>query len=396
MQVGSGNHELVTSPSWLASSRLKLVVPAAIFVLAAILRCLVWWTGTALTTSDYDDYREHGAELFASGVISDPHIMPGYALLTQLFGEDTGVILLDIGLSSLTCVLVWWLAGRLFEDRLAAALSGIGAALHPNLILTAASGLTEPSFTFLFLGALVLFYRENYVAGSLLFVLSILIRPSFDLLAPVLIFVFVVATHGQDWKQGLRKVGIYTVCYVVLMAPWWVHNLNKYNGFVRLNLADGYVLYAGNNPNTKTGEGTAADLSASDPLLAITDPLEQNAALKRAALRFIVEQPARFFTLSGKRFIRFWHIESSSNLTVYLFVHPFTLIFAGFLVFGSLHRWRETLPLVLCIVYLASVHTALISLPRYQLPVAPIVILLGVAWLTVTLRAFVLRKRGRP
>ena len=312
--------------------------------------------------------------------------MPGYAVLTQIFGEDTGVILLDIGLSSLSCVLVWWLAQRLFEDQLAAALSGVGAALHPNLILTASSGLTEPSFTFLFLAALALFYRERYFAGCVFFVLSILIRPTFDFLAPVLVFMFVVVTHRHDWKQGLRKVGIYAVCYVVLMAPWWVHNFNKYNDFVRLNLAAGYVLYSGNNPQTTTGEGTAADLSASDPLLAISNPLVQNAAMKRAALRFIVEQPARFIEVSVMRFIRFWHIESGSNLTVYLLIHPFTLAFAGFLVFGSLQRWRETLPLVLCIVYLAGVHTALISTPRYQLPIAPLVVLLGVAWLTVTVR----------
>ncbi len=396
MQVRSGEHEPVTSPSWLGSRRLELVVPAAIFVLAAIPRCLVWWTGGALSTSDYDDYREHGSELFATGVISDPHIMPGYAVLTQIFGEDTGVILLDIGLSSLTCVLVWWLAKRLFDDRLAAALSGIGAALHPNLILTAASGLTEPSFTFFFLAALALFYREKYLAGSVLFVLSILIRPSFDFLAPVLVFVFAVITHRRDWIQGLRKVGIYAACYFVLMAPWWIHNLNKYNDFVRLNLADGYVLYLGNNPHSQTGEGMASDTSASDPLFAISDPIEQNAAMKSAATRFIVEQPARFLELSTMRFLRFWHVEPGSNLTVYLLIHPFTIAFAGFLIFGSLRRWRETTPLVLCIVYLASIHTALISAPRYQLPIAPLVIMLGVAWLTVSVRALILRRRRHP
>ena len=48
------------------------------------------------------------------------------------------------------------------NDRLAAMLSGVGAALHPNLILTAASGLTEPSFTFLFLAALILFYKQKF------------------------------------------------------------------------------------------------------------------------------------------------------------------------------------------------------------------------------------------
>jgi 4-amino-4-deoxy-L-arabinose transferase-like glycosyltransferase len=394
MEVGSRKYESVNSQSRLKSLRLNLVVPLAIFALASISRCVVWWTDKVLTTSDYDDYREHGAELFATGVISDPHLMPGYAVLTQIFGEDTGVILLDIGLSSLTCVLVWWLALRLFDDRLAAALCGAAAALHPNLVLTAASGLTEPSFTFFFLAALAFLYREKYFAGSILLVISILIRPSFDFLAPVLIFIFVVVTHRKDWKQGLRKVGIYAACYAVLMAPWWAHNFNKYDSFVRLNLADGFVFYSGNNPHTKTGEGIAADLLASDPILAIADPLKQNSAMKRAAVKFIVEQPGRFLELSAVRFLHFWHIERDSSSTIFLLIHPFTLAFMGFLIFGFRSRWRETLPLVLCIIYLTAVHTALISTPRYQLPVTPIVILLGVTWMTLTLRKSILR-RGR-
>ncbi len=385
MEDDTGRIEPANSQSWLKSIQSNTIDPSAIFAVAAIPRCFVWWNNLALSTSDYDDYREHGAELFATGVISDPHLMPGYAVLTQLFGGDTGVILLDIGLSALTSVLVWWLAGFLFNDRLAAVMSGVGAALHPNLILTAASGLTEPSFTFFFLAALALFYKQKFFAGSILLVVSILIRPSFDILAPLLILIFAVVTHRMDWKYGLRKVGIYAACYIVLMAPWWAHNINKYDSFVRLNLADGYIFYSGNNPHTQTGEGTV-DLLASDPILAIADPLKQNATMKRAAVQFIFQNPGRFLELSALRFLHFWHVERGSSPTVYLFIHPFTLAFMGFLIFGFRNRWRETLPLVLCVVYLTAVHTALISTPRYQLPIVPIVILLGVAWTVVRLR----------
>jgi 4-amino-4-deoxy-L-arabinose transferase-like glycosyltransferase len=386
MEDGSQGNGPASRQYWLKLLHSNAIDPWAIFAVAAIPRCFVWWYDLARSTSDYDDYREHGAELLATGVISDPHLMPGYAVLTQLFGGDTGVILLDIGLSALTSVLVWWLAGFLFNDRLAAVLSGVGAALHPNLILTAASGLTEPSFTFLFLAALALFYKQKFFAGSILLVVSILIRPSFDILAPLLILTFAVVTHRMNWKQSLRKVGIYAACYIVLMAPWWTHNFNKYDSFVRLNLADGYIFYSGNNPHSQTGEGIAADLLASDPILAINDPLKQNAEMKRAAVKFIVQNPERFIELSALRFLHFWHVERGSSPTVYLLIHPFTVAFIGFLIFGFRNKWRETLPLVLCIVYLTAVHTALISTPRYQLPIAPIVILLGVAWTVVRLR----------
>ena len=190
----------------------------------------------------------------------------------------------------------------------------------------------------------------------------------------------------MDWKHGLRKVGIYAACYVVLMAPWWAHNFNKYDSFVRLNLADGYVFYSGNNPHAQTGEGIAADLLPSNPILTIADPLKKNAAMKRAAVQFIVQQPSRFLELSALRFFHFWHVEKNSSPTVHLFIHPFTFAFLGFLIFGFRNNWRETIPLVLCIFYLTAVHTALISTPRYQLPIAPIVILLGSAWTVVKIR----------
>jgi len=386
IEDGSSKFTPMSYQFWLKTIESGFVIPCAIFTLAAIPRFFVWWNGFALSTTDYDDHREHGAELFTTGVISDPHLMPGYAILTQIFGSDTGVILLDIGLSALTPVLVWWLAGFLFNDRFAALFSGVGAALHPNLILTAGSGLTEPSFTFFFLAALALFYKQKFFAGSILLVISILIRPSFDILAPILILIFAIVTHRMDWKIGLRKICIYAACYIILMAPWWAHNINKYDNFVRLNLADGYVFYSGNNPHTQTGEGIV-DLLASDPILKIDDPLKQNSAMKRAAIQYIFQNPVRFFELSVLRFFRFWHVERNSSSTVYLFIHPFTLAFIGFLIFGFRKRWRETLPLVMCIVYLTAIHTALISSPRYQLPITPIVILLGVAWISVKLRS---------
>ncbi len=381
--------------SWLELRQEHWTTPAAIFALAAFARCVVWVTGSTLTTSDYDDYREHGAELFSTGIISDPHIMPGYAALTQIFGENTGVIILDIGLSSLTCILVWWLANHIFNNPLAGIVSAIGTALHPNLVLTAPSGLTEPSFTFFYLAALELLYSEKYFIGSVIFILSVLIRPSFDILAPVLIFVFATFTNKGNWMNGLCKVGIYGVCYLVLMTPWWIHNINQYDEFVRLNLADGHVLYLGNNPHALTGAGAANDISPNDPLLKIASPLNQNKAMKQAALTFILEQPKRFFELSTIRFMRFWHIEDGSNVTVYLFIHPFTCIFLGFLLFGFKGRWRETLPLVLCVAYLTIVHTILISTPRYQLPVAPVVILLGTAWLTTLMFSTISDKRSK-
>ena len=71
----------------------------------------------------------------------------------------------------------------------------------------------------------------------------------------VLIVLFVGFVHALGWRLVLKYVGIYFIIYLVIMSPWWMHQYQKYGEFVRLNLADGIVLYSGNNPLNKTGGG---------------------------------------------------------------------------------------------------------------------------------------------
>jgi hypothetical protein len=86
-----------------------------------------------------------------------------------------------------------------------------------------------------------------------LLVLGILVRPTLDLLAPLLVALFgwIEARQSTPPRVAatvLRRIAIYGLLYVLLMAPWWWHNAHKYGRFVRLNLGDGIVLRMEHNP----------------------------------------------------------------------------------------------------------------------------------------------------
>ena len=137
------------------------------------------------------------------------------------------------------------------------------------------------------------------------------------LLAPLLVLAFALLVQGGGWRFGFLRVAQYVAIYLVVMAPWWAHQYAKYDTFVRLNLGDGIVLYAGNNPANRTGGGVGfgegdgvgiTDTNPSHPAYRIKDPIARNRALKAAAISFIRENPRRFVELAGIKFVRFWRL----------------------------------------------------------------------------------------
>ena len=222
----------------------------------------------------------------------------------------------------------------------------------------------------------------------MIIVLSILIRPTFDFLAPILIFVFAIFVHRLGWARTTRNLLIYGFVYALLMAPWWMHNYSFYGQFVRLNLGDGTVWYAGNNPMNKSGGGIEGGKNPDvdfSRFRQIDEPLERNEALKKEAFEFIKDNPERFVELAGLKFIRFWRLwphtdQYQSPLIIaasLLSYGVFLLLSVVFLAKEGWARRRTILPVLLFMGYLTAVHMILIASVRYRLPVEPFIIIFG-------------------
>lgn len=342
---------------------------------------------------DAHTYVDAGRELFTTGTIVTHLAMPLYPIWVYLTGgfagSTTAPLLADILLSTATIWLLWRLTLALFDNHIAALLAAFAAAFYPHFIFFATTGLTETAYIFLTVLGFLLLYRALYFWGSVALVASILVRPSLDFLAPVLVVVFALAVHRAGWRTAALKLGQYVLIYLVLMAPWWLHNEIKYHRFVRLSLGDGIVMYLGNNPANKTGGGVCneryCDHDGKDPAWRIADPIEQNNALFRAGVAYMLGHPGHTVEMWGVKFLRFWRLWPydegyrtpliiAASLLSYA---PVLLLACLFLTRRGLAEGRLLAPVYLYFLFLTAVHLITIASVRYRLPLEPFLIVLG-------------------
>src|ERR1700686_5225524 len=134
---------------------------------------------------DAADIRRLSGATWAA-VPADTLMMPLYPTLVGFFGSGTGQLVVDVLLSTLMVWLVFELTLAVFADRAAARIAALVTALYPPFIFYAVIGLPETLFIVLLLGAFVAWYRGAFVWASVFAVLSVLTRPTLDLLAPIL------------------------------------------------------------------------------------------------------------------------------------------------------------------------------------------------------------------
>jgi len=367
-------------------TRSEYLLPLMIVLLAGVVRLAVSAVFPDQGFPDARAYFRAGAALFENGVIGNTHAMPLYAVVSYLSGG--WLPYLDILLSAATSFLIYLLALEMGLGRFSGILAATVTAVYPHFVFFSFSRLSETSFIFLVCLAFLLLYREKYFWGSVVIVLSILLRPTLDFLAPILILTFTVVVHQRGWPIILKNLLMYAAVYVALMTPWWIHNYHFYGEFVRLNLGDGTVWYAGNNPMNQSGGGIEGGANPDVDFTrfrAIDDPLERNAALKKEAFDYIQNNPGRFIELAGLKFLRFWRLwpytkdyQSPFIVAVSLLSYGvFLFLSIGFLAKQGWARRRKILPVMLFAGYLTAIHMILIASVRYRLPLEPFIIIFG-------------------
>lgn len=352
--------------------------------------------GLRQTPYDWPDslvYLDAGLSLLRHGrIVSDlatsHFVMPLYPLMLAVLGWD-GITYWQAALSACLALVAYRLAYEVFDSRAAARWAAALVALEPLGIFYANQRLTETPFTFVLLLALLALYRGRYGWGSVLLVLSILMRPTLDLLAPLLIAVAGMVNDGRlSLRRTMRRLAIYAVVYATLMAPWWWHNYERYGRFIRLNLGDGVALHVENNP---IFVAHGFDWDRLRPVLqefdGIADPVRRNALHREAAYAFIREDPLRYLVMSLHRLGRFWspvanHGEPfpfAPKLGVLVFaMTPLLLIAAALCVArAKLGQLARMLPLILVVAYLTTIHALVHAVVRYRVPLMPIVAVLA-------------------
>ncbi|NOQ29785.1 MAG: hypothetical protein GQ570_01550 [Helicobacteraceae bacterium] len=364
----------------------KITIYQILFFALAI-RLLAFTILPNIEFPDASTYVKAGSELFNLAQINVDNVMPLHPIFVHLLETSFMIKLVNILLSTASVWLVYQLTLVIFNEKLYATLAALGTAVYPYFIFYSITGLTESLYIFLLLLAFLALYKKQFVWASVVIVISILHRPTLDLLAPILIFVFSFYVHKQGFKTSFLNILKYIVIYVVLMSSWWLHQYNKYDQFVRLNLGDGIVWYSGNNPLNKSGGGVGGSSKGDDMDMSsfdhIKDPVLKNSALKQAAFEFIKNNPERFVELAGLKFIRFWRLwpyapeyEKPFYIIASLLSYGVVLLLSIIFVTKYIREnFNSTLPIWVLFLYFTAVHMVLIGSIRYRLPLEPFLII---------------------
>lgn len=376
-----------------------------IVILAFLIRLAAYFIMPGLDFPDTGTYIQAGQELFSTGQIEVHNVMPIHPIFVYLLNDILLIKLANIIFSALSVYLVYELSSVIFNNRTYSIIAALITCFYPYFIFYSITGLTESFYIFLLLSAFLSLYKKQFIVASMIIVLSILQRPTLDLLAPLLIFSFAYYVHKLNLKTSILHVLKYFVVYVILMSPWWFHQINKYDQFVRLNLGDGVVWFSGNNPDNQSGGGVIGSIKGDDMNISVfssvTDPIEKNNAMKKAAFAFIQENPQRFIELAGIKFIRFWRLwpyapEYENPLYIVISLASYGVILMLSIVFLIQYRkinFRAISPILLLILYFTAVHMVLIASIRYRLPLEPFLIIFASVVLVNIVKKLQTKKR---
>ena len=351
---------------------------------------------------------------------------PGYplflAVCQAIFGRRSlAVRLVQAGLGALSVYLIYRLTRQLATSNefappgatsslhgwsaplVAAAL----AAIHPYYLYMSALILSEAVFVPLMLAALwglaVLWAhprRSVGVTGSKGVMvalgsggaagLAILVRPSWALFVPIILVLWVIAkSHDRGALFVAARGAVYFALGLALvMSPWWVRNARVYGRFVPTALWMGASLYDGLNPRA-TG---ASDMSfLGDREIWPRDEQDQDAELKRRAVAFAREQPARVLSLALVKLGRYWspwpNAEGFRSPALILAGAVMELPLFGLMVLGAWDRRRDARAWALLagpVLYFCVLHLVFASSMRYRLPgEMPALGLAAIGWMRV-------------
>jgi 4-amino-4-deoxy-L-arabinose transferase-like glycosyltransferase len=369
-----------------------------IFAIAFLIRFLavVFLPQSAPDTGTYHNIAinllEKGA-FSLDGVTPTARFAPVYpaflAASYKLFGAAfLPVRMIQVIIDSFTCALIYHIAITVFQRERIGVISGLIAGFHPSLIGSATFVLTETLYAFL-LTVSVLFLvravksskiRAYCLAGAALGIAT-LCRPT-SMLFPL----FLLAGTVFPRRSRLRIAGaaVFALAMLVVIVPWTVRNFIVFEEFIPVAIGGGGNLWIGSYIPWD-GDFNYQDLSDKRKIEEGHSPLEADKRLWEEGIKNIKSNPAGYLRLCAKKFGRFWFgipgskevLKGKAVILKSLYAIHFVLLvlFAA----GMKKSFSELNPgitvLLLMIVYFTLTHVILFAIPRYRIPIMPLVII---------------------
>jgi 4-amino-4-deoxy-L-arabinose transferase-like glycosyltransferase len=319
-----------------------------------------------------------------------------------IFGHNYTVVrFFQVILSGLTCVILYYIAKEIFNEKIAT-ISAWLLVSYPVLIVYTGLLLTETLFTFLLAVSVLLLIRgivtakTKYFIGSGTFLgLATLTRPV-TLLFPFVILIFFIIVK----RKLILNWFAFFLIFVVVLFPWVLRNYKLFGMYNICSIGTGYGIFVtGNMAKGYTFEESFqkyVEFAKGFPEPKVFIPkqcpdVERERKSQAEGLKLIKENLKNYFIIVLKRLPRFWWTSHSSIFGVdkpiseylreknYLYpairfsllgLHGIVLMLALVGIIVSIKSWQNTLILVLILIYFTG-HILFDMVPRYHLPATP-------------------------
>ena len=289
-----------------------------------------------------------------------------------------------IGTATVVAVIV---LGRRLGGARAGLIAGALAAIYPCLWMNdgvvMSEALSALLCTLVLLGSYRLLGRPGpgvaAVTGALVG-LAVLTRAELALLLP---FVVAPALLLRAGHRRWRELALVTAVAGVVVAPWALWNLTRFERPVLLSTNDGRTLRGANCEGTWYGPGTGLWTQEERCLPPVEgDPSMESSRYRRLAFDFVRERPARLPVVVAVRELRVWSLYAPGQMADYNLGEdrPAAASWAGtvmfwlLLPFGAAGLWAlraegvPVLPLLGPFVLVAVTAAAFYGLVRFRVP----------------------------
>jgi 4-amino-4-deoxy-L-arabinose transferase-like glycosyltransferase len=320
----------------------------------------------------------------------------------RIFGSYTFHAWLAVVLFNILCCSAAVVPLYLIGKRLGGKSLGAGAAwlwaIFPNAILLPVESMWDASLSAL-IAVTILWATfalddsprfRNWCMYGLLWSVALMTNATLGALLPFLLAWLAYRAHKID-PQWVAKIAATIGIVVLCCVPWTIRNYSAFHTFVPLRSVLGLQLWLGNNDHTQDifrGDLHPIFNSAERAHYIEVGEIAYMQEKKTEALHYMLGHPAREAHLIFRRFISIWaggtpypladFAESSSWW--FRYVVAFNLFAAlgalGGIIILFRRRSEHAFPVaVFPVIYPCAFYLTL-SLPRYRLPIDPVVMLL--------------------
>jgi len=334
------------------------------------------------------------------------------ALIYRTWGHSFGAVrVLQIFLVALTALIGYLVARWILKGKLAF-LSLLLIGLWPSLIVFSTRIMSEVLNTLLLsisiLCLVMLVQRRSimlaFVCGLLIGVTTLC--KATTALFPIFVFLFLILVYPSK-KEALHHGLILILAAGIAISPWTVRNYLQFKSFIPVQLGVSPALWVG----TDISKGGRWQGEAKMPHHQFSEVLREDHLYAEKfylseAIKNIEKNPAGYLILLVKKVGGFWRRPSVGVVEKFglkkilirgsnYLLHYLALVFG---IIGSILVVKRKIllayPLILIILYYTLMYTLLFGIPRYHIPVLPMLIVLATYGFSRTLARFGRTHRG--